>query len=189
MYWETDWVLPFESETEKSGAVLPTGGESAAKRAVEARQVRALRSSFVFIFLFNSNVRCDGFQFIQNDALREQLRKHNRSFARRVEHIQWDTRPSKLFQNFRDRGIGIRPIGFELDDPAALKCFANGVALENSRFVELASQTPRRGEIDEDGVALRKLTLQTLGRERSPVAREWCLTGSDLRGLELFAIK
>ena len=116
----------------------------------------------------------DGFEFIQNDAFGEQLRKHNRlRFARRVKHIQWDTRPSKLFQNFRDRGIGIRPIGFELDDPAALKCVSRPRGFENGRFVELAGQTPGRGEIDKDGVALSELGLETLRSERLPVAREW----------------
>ena len=129
----------------------------------------------------------DGFEFVQNDALREQLRKQNRFFARRVKHIHWDTRPSKLFQNFRDRGIGVRPVGFDLDDPAALKRFAHGAALENGRFVEFAGEAPGRGEIDEDGVTLGQLTLETLGGEWLPVAREWRLTGSELRGLEFRA--
>ena len=47
---DTHAALEVVPKTEKSGAALPTGGESAAKRAMDARQVRALRSSFVFIF-------------------------------------------------------------------------------------------------------------------------------------------
>ena len=81
-------------------------------------------------------------------------------FARWIKHIQWDTGPAKLFQNFRDRRIGIGPIGFDLDDAVTLKCFAHGVALKDSGLVEFAGETPGRGEIDKDGVALVDLVLQ-----------------------------
>ena len=115
-------------------------------------------------------MRRDGFEFIKQNALREQLRKSDGRFARRIEHVEWDTRPAKLFQNFCDRRIGVGPIGFQFHDAVALKGVTHGGGFEHGCFVKFASDTPGGREIDEDGMTLGQFRLQTLRGEWLPVA-------------------
>ena len=93
----------------------------------EQGEMRRIDEQFCFHILFSSDVRCDGFEFFQDDAFGEQFRKQNRfRDLARVKHIHWDTGTAKLFQNFCDRRIGVGPIGFDFDDAVTLKGIAHG---------------------------------------------------------------
>jgi hypothetical protein len=56
-------------------------------------------------------------------------------------------------KQFRDRRIAVRPIGFDFHNAMTLKGVAHFGIFQHSFLIELAGQTPGRGEIDKDNVA------------------------------------
>ena len=57
LYCESECVLPFASVSEKSGAALPTGGESSARSVVVVSEARIAAIDFVFIGYCEAMVR------------------------------------------------------------------------------------------------------------------------------------
>src|SRR4029450_8679294 len=114
-----------------------------------------------------------GFEFLQNHALGEQFREHNRlSRFSRIEHVERHAWTAELSQQFCDHRIAIGPIRFQFPDGMTLKRFSHGGALEHIGLVEFASETPCRREIDKDRVTLPQFSLQPLGCECLPVTVE-----------------
>src|SRR5207237_5288647 len=99
----------------------------------------------------------------------------------------WDTRRAKLLSVFRDNRVAVGPIGLQFHNSVPLECFPDSGALEHAFLVELTGQTPGRGKIYENGVALITLALQTLGGKLLPVAARHHLRDVDLRRLKLVA--
>ena len=57
LYCESECVLPFASVSEKSGAALPTGGESSARSVVVTSEARIVKIDLVFISYCEATVR------------------------------------------------------------------------------------------------------------------------------------
>src|SRR5262245_27008800 len=114
---------------------------------VASPRSRRLLALFVLLRYICTCLLCSdsargGLEFLKDHAFGKHLRKDHRFFVfSRVEHVQWNARAPELSQQFRDRWIAISPIGFQFNNPVALKRFSNFRVLKHVSLIKFASQT------------------------------------------------
>src|ERR1051326_902770 len=69
----------------------------------------------------------------------------------------------------------------------ALKCIFHVLSFEHIGLIEFAGETPGRGEIDKNRVALLQFSLQSFRTKRLPRPRKARIGGSDFRRLKFVA--